>query len=995
MKLLPCPADRRAIANLGRLLRVLCIGLLGCWILSGFSARVMAQTEAPRNFTPPNIIVVLTDDQGYGDLSAHGNPTLRTPNLDRLEQESRSLTQFFVSPTCAPTRSALMSGRHEFFNGVTHTILERERMALGTVTLAEILKDAGYATGIFGKWHLGDEDAYRPDRRGFEEVFIHGGGGIGQTYPGSCGDAPGNKYFDPFILHNGRFVKTNGYCTDVFFRQAMQWMDQKRTEQPFFCWIATNTPHDPYLARSDDAALYAQSGLDPKLQNFFGMIHNIDENVGALLDQLDAWQIANDTLVIFMNDNGSAIGAQHFQAGMRGAKGSPWLGGTRANSFWRWPGHIPPGPCDALTAHIDVLPTLANIAGASLSDSVQAQIQGRDLTPLLLNPDHAWEDRTLVTHVGRWPKNAEPKEHRYRQAAIRNSQYTLVSIKGGVAPQWELFDVVHDPGQTKNIVETQPEIATALAQEFDAWWNNVQPYLVNEQVAAPEENPFKSLFREQIATEGIPELPDPRPNIVWVIVEDMSANFSCYGETDIQTPHVDAFAQSGVRFTRAFVTAPICSTSRSALITGMYQTSIGSQNHRSSVPGHPIFLPSGVRIVPEILRESGYHCNNVTWEDFLRSDEKLADTPNVPVAKTDYNFEWEPEKSYDAAHWKLRPAGKPFFVQIQLHGGKFRGQVPGPGWPNRVQRELGSTTSPSQVHLPPYLPDDEVIRQDWAQYLDCVRYTDFQLGKIVDRLKASGVWDNTYVFFMTDHGISHVRNKQFLYDGGLHVPLIVRIPGIDQPSVRDNLVEHIDMAATTLSLAKISLPNTMQGRPLLKSNGRPNATDREAVYAARDRADETVAVRTERWKYIRNGFPTRPYLQPNAYKDSKAIVQTMRRLHAEGRLNSAQSLIMAESRPVEELYDLVNDPYELNNVANDPAGQGMLDAMRRRLQQWQSLTADPAEPESESVYEMEAAADHIEGGKGNRSPEYQANLELMRRWRSEKPFHPFTGTEHP
>jgi hypothetical protein len=185
----------------------------------------------------------------------------------------------------------------------------------------------------------------------------------------------------------------------------------------------------------------------------------------------------------------------------------------------------------------------------------------------------------------------------------------------------------------------------------------------------------------------------------------------------------------------------------------------------------------------------------------------------------------------------------------------------------------------------------------------------------------------------------------------------------------------------------------------LKSNGRPNATDREAVYAARDRADETVdcirAVRTERWKYIRNGFPTRPYLQPNAYKDSKAIVQTMRRLHAEGRLNSAQSLIMAESRPVEELYDLVNDPYELNNVANDPAGQGMLDAMRRRLQQWQSLTADPAEPESESVYEMEAAADHIEGGKGNRSPEYQANLELMRRWRSEKPFYPFTGTEHP
>ena len=174
----------------------------------------------------PNIVFILTDDQGYGDLSCHGNPILKTPNLDRVHDEGVRFTDFHVSPTCAPTRAALNTGRHEFRNGVTHTIYERERLTLKATTLAQVLKGAGYTTGIFGKWHLGDEADYQPNRRGFDEVFIHGAGGIGQTYPGSCGDAPGNTYFNPAILHNGKFEKTQGYCTDVFFAQALKWMDR-------------------------------------------------------------------------------------------------------------------------------------------------------------------------------------------------------------------------------------------------------------------------------------------------------------------------------------------------------------------------------------------------------------------------------------------------------------------------------------------------------------------------------------------------------------------------------------------------------------------------------------------------------------------------------------------------------------------------------------------------------------------------------------------------
>ena len=197
----------------------------------------------------PNIILVMPDDMGWGDIAAHGNPLIKTPHLDRLHRESVRFTDFHVSPTCAPTRSALMTGRHEFKNGVTHTIFERERLTLQATTLAQVLKSAGYTTGIFGKWHLGDEEPYQPQQRGFDEVYIHGAGGIGQTYPGSCGDTAGNQYFNPALRHNGTFVKTQGYCTDLFFAQAIRWMgDRRKAGTPFFAYITPNAPHAPLVS---------------------------------------------------------------------------------------------------------------------------------------------------------------------------------------------------------------------------------------------------------------------------------------------------------------------------------------------------------------------------------------------------------------------------------------------------------------------------------------------------------------------------------------------------------------------------------------------------------------------------------------------------------------------------------------------------------------------------------------------------------------------------
>jgi arylsulfatase len=455
----------------------------------------------------PNIIFILTDDQGYGDISAHGNPVLKTPHLDRLRAEGVRFTDFHVSPTCSPTRSALFTGRHEFKNGVTHTVLERERMTLAATTLPQVLQSAGYTTGIFGKWHLGDEAEYRPESRGFDEVYIHGGGGIGQIYPGSCGDAPGNTYFNPTLLHNGKFEKTSGYCTDLFYGQATQWIDaQRRAKKPFFAYIPSNTPHGPYIARPEDRALYEGKGLEPATENFFGMIHNIDQNIGRLLAKLDEWGIAQNTLVIFMNDNGGTAGVKVFNADMRGQKGTAWIGGTRANSFWRWPGTLQPADCGVLSAHIDFFPTLAAIAGAKVPAAVaQAQIEGRSLVPVLQNPAAKLPDRYQFTHQGRWPKLSDPNEAKFKVAAVRNTRWAMVSENGGRTPNWQLFDLSVDYAQKNNVIAQHPEVARELSAAFDQWWSECLPLMVNEKAMGPAINPFQEIYYRQFGGSPTPE----------------------------------------------------------------------------------------------------------------------------------------------------------------------------------------------------------------------------------------------------------------------------------------------------------------------------------------------------------------------------------------------------------------------------------------------------------------------------------------------------------
>ncbi|NIP27250.1 MAG: sulfatase-like hydrolase/transferase [Phycisphaerae bacterium] len=402
----------------------------------------------------PNVILVITDDQGYGDLGCHGNPVIKTPNLDRLHSQSVRLTDFHVDPTCSPTRSALMTGHYSTRTGVWHTIMGRSLLGKHEVTMADVFSASGYRTGIFGKWHLGDNYPFRPQDRGFDEVLIHGGGGVGQGP-----DYWGNDYFDDTYLHNGKWKKFSGYCTNVWFDGAMKFIEDNK-DKPFFCYLTTNAPHGPYNVAEKYEKMY-EGNKDIPNAAFYGMITNIDENMGRLMKKLEAMELEKDTVLIFMTDNGTAAGFRRgvgFNAGMKGTKGSEYDGGHRVPCFIRWPGGGLEGgkDVDRLTAHIDLLPTLIGLCG--LKKPKNLVFDGTSLVPLLKNQSVIWPERTLLVHSQRieYPQ-------KWRKSAVMTEQWRLVNGK-------ELYDIKADPGQGNNIADEKPKVVEKLRDAYEKWW---------------------------------------------------------------------------------------------------------------------------------------------------------------------------------------------------------------------------------------------------------------------------------------------------------------------------------------------------------------------------------------------------------------------------------------------------------------------------------------------------------------------------------------------
>tara|TARA_R110002049_G_scaffold27321_2_gene94080 strand:- start:187974 stop:189803 length:1830 start_codon:yes stop_codon:yes gene_type:complete len=451
--------------------------------------------------SPPNVIVVMTDDQGYGEFSCHGNPITETPHIDQLASQSIRLTDFHVSPMCTPTRGELMSGLDAFRNAAINVSSGRTLLRSDLITMADVFKSAGYRTGIFGKWHLGDNFPFRPGDRGFDEALW-----FPSSHINSVPDYWENDYFDDTYIHNGKRQKYNGYCTDVFFEEAIKWIGTPETnEQPFFAYIALNAAHSPWfvpdkfrgpirdaIAKNPEVVAGLNEQKLANLVSFLAMGANIDENVGVLDSHLQDANLFDNTIVVFLTDNGSTMGKDYFNAGMRGMKTQLWEGGHRVPCFIRWPqGDLgSPREIDQPSRVTDLLPTLTDLAGAA--DRLPAKLDGQSLAPLLRNEQERLDDRMLVINYSRMPgfrvtyTKGNPAVPQRDGAVVMWKHWRLIENR-------ELYNITKDPHQDKNIAAAHPKVVARMQRHLQDWWDGVKDDVMEPQrvvIGNDAENPM-------------------------------------------------------------------------------------------------------------------------------------------------------------------------------------------------------------------------------------------------------------------------------------------------------------------------------------------------------------------------------------------------------------------------------------------------------------------------------------------------------------------------
>ncbi len=407
----------------------------------------------------PNVIFIITDDQGYGDICYHGNPVLKTPSLDQMARESVQLDNHHHDPLCSPSRAALLTGQYAARNGVWHVIHGRHLLQPDALTMADHFSANGYRTAMFGKWHLGDNYPFAPQFRGFDEVLCHRGGGVGELP-----DYWGNNYVDDTYFHNGEPLPCNGYCTDVFFAAATDFISEDE-DRPFFVYLATNAMHGPHIVPETYAAPYLEAGVPDERARFYGMIANFDENIGKLFARLKQLDIDDDTILIFTADHGTAAGfdpttGSGYNAGLRGIKGSVYDGGHQVNFFLRWPGMLPAArKISQPTAHIDILPTLINLCG--LSADKMDDFDGISLAPLIRGEENKLAERSIVIQL------QPDKPQKWHHSAVVGGHWRLINGD-------ELYNVEIDQSQEHDIAAEYPEVVAALKEEYDEWWASMQ-----------------------------------------------------------------------------------------------------------------------------------------------------------------------------------------------------------------------------------------------------------------------------------------------------------------------------------------------------------------------------------------------------------------------------------------------------------------------------------------------------------------------------------------
>ncbi|BAX78478.1 arylsulfatase [Labilibaculum antarcticum] len=472
------------IKNLFRALTI-ALPILGC------------QPEAP--VEKPNVILIMTDDQGYGDLACHGNSIIKTPNIDQLYSESVRLTNFHTGTTCTPTRGGLMTGRNSNRNGTWHTIGGCSLLNEKETTIADVFSENGYATAMFGKWHLGDMYPFRPHDRGFDTAFYNGGGGVGQTP-----DYWNNDYFDDTYFRNGEPEKVEGYCTDVWFKEASKFV-QANKEKPFFLYLSLNAPHSPFNVPEKYYEMYKDANLKPAQKRFYGMITEMDEQVGKFRKKLEEQGVSKNTILIFMTDNGTIAGyyidkktgeTTGYNAGMRGIKGSQYDGGHRVPCFISWPDAMPKEGRDinSLTAHVDLLPTLVDLC--DLKHTYESEMDGKSLKDMIFNEPSKtdFDKRMLVTDTQRiqWPKKG-------RNSCVMTTRWRLVNGD-------ELYDIHEDPGQNVNVANAYPDVVSEMNSFYDQWWTSTEKDFEYSlmKIGSDHENPMHLTCHDMHSEQNIP-----------------------------------------------------------------------------------------------------------------------------------------------------------------------------------------------------------------------------------------------------------------------------------------------------------------------------------------------------------------------------------------------------------------------------------------------------------------------------------------------------------
>jgi len=818
---------------------------------------------APR---PPNVVIFLVDDLGYGDLACHGNPHVKAPNIDAFAKEAVEFASFHVSPVCAPTRASLMTGRWNFRTGVADVFGPAAVMDASEVTLAERLKAAGYATGIFGKWHLGDAGGHAPNAQGFDEALVHRGAAM-------------RRYFDPVLLHNGREEPRTGYCMDIFTEAAIGFIRANR-ERPFLVYLPANLIHTPLQVAPELAAEFDALGVGDSTKRIYGMIRSVDANFGRVRRVLRELDLEENTLQILFADNGPCSGSNpvdRHAAGLHGLKGTVYENGIRVPCFMRWPAGFPaPATVTRLAAHVDILPTVLEACGVAAAGG--PPVDGRSLLPLLRDPAAAWSDRLLFLQ---WDSGQAPRRgHAYtvltdrwklvqpcgmdapNQKHIRDRYAEMCRLQGRGErsiegpPRFELYDLAADPGETNDLAAAHADVVDAMRAQYDAWFSDVAA----RWAQAPP-----------VAAAGATA---PRPNIVLILADDLGyGDPGCYNpKSKIPTPNLDRLAREGIRLTDAHAPASVCSPTRYGLLTGRYPWRDRPQGGALGPWAAPIIAQDRLTL-PAMLKRQGYATACIgKWHLGWVWPTKDGKPPTVKpdnLGNVDFTrpiAQGPTARGFDSYFGTCVPNYPPYcFIEndrtVGLPGepsDEF--EFPGPklpGWrqvdilPELTRRAVATIGQAAKTNVPfflyfaltsphhPLVPASEFQGGSGAGvYGDFVVQTDWTVGQVIDAIDRAGIAGNTLLIVTSDNGPEITRTnalrtrnvmpigaydrireyghasmgdlrgvKSEAWEGGHRVPFVARWPGrIPAGTTRGDLLCLTDLMATFAAAAGATVP---------------------------------------------------------------------------------------------------------------------------------------------------------------------------------------------